>query len=82
MDTDDRPKLVYAKGTHVFQGLNCSICMGLMWNPHMAKCGHSFCQKCILQWMKQDKNCPTCRSKIVKNDLRPNRNLQDIVNEI
>ena len=56
----------------------CSICLELMALAHsVAPCGHSFCYTCILDWMKQNKNCPTC-SSVVENII-PCRVLDDII---
>lgn len=34
------------------------------------ECGHLFCRRCTRQLLKFKKECPTCRAKIVKEELR------------
>lgn len=45
----------------------CSICMN-EFPPDVqvayTKCYHMFCCTCISEWMKQQKNCPCCRTKL------------------
>ncbi|KAM4697723.1 RING finger protein 151 [Rhinophrynus dorsalis] len=31
--------------------------------PVMISCGHIFCRKCILQWLKRQQTCPCCRTE-------------------
>lgn len=46
---------------------HCSICMN-EFPPDVqvayTKCYHMFCCTCISEWMKQQKNCPCCRTKL------------------
>ncbi|CBN76221.1 conserved unknown protein [Ectocarpus siliculosus] len=45
----------------------CPICQDLLpeENRGIVKCGHVFCLKCVLQWVKKQQNsCPTCRAKV------------------
>ncbi|XP_053327997.1 RING finger protein 151 [Spea bombifrons] len=44
--------------------LLCSICRGVMKCPVMISCGHIFCRKCILQWLKRQQTCPCCRTEV------------------
>ena len=48
--------------------VECSICLEVVYSKRRARyfgilseCSHSFCYKCITQWRKRNKNCPTCR---------------------
>jgi len=43
---------------------NCSICLDTPKEPFVSQCGHSFCNKCILQWIMQHDECPLCRNSI------------------
>lgn len=44
--------------------LTCSICSELFISAVTVNCQHSFCELCILTWMKNSKNCPICRQVI------------------
>mmetsp|Transcript_55323 Transcript_55323/g.130603 ORF Transcript_55323/g.130603 Transcript_55323/m.130603 type:complete len:115 (+) Transcript_55323:74-418(+) len=48
--------------------LDCSICLDLMHNAHVLDCGHTFCEDCIVDWMRRQRTCPVCRTPI---DGRP-----------
>ena len=43
--------------------LSCPICQELFEEPTRITCGHTFCNKCIVQWEKKSHNfqCPLCR---------------------
>jgi len=43
--------------------LSCPICQELFEEPTRITCGHTFCNKCIVQWEKKSRNfqCPLCR---------------------
>jgi len=45
----------------------CVICQELFKKAHTLSCSHSFCEQCITDWLKENKNCPTCR-KTVKGE--------------
>ncbi|XP_053550918.1 RING finger protein 151 [Bombina bombina] len=32
--------------------------------PVTIPCGHIFCRKCILQWLKRQQTCPCCRTEV------------------
>ena len=42
----------------------CSICLDSPKEPFESQCGHSFCNKCILQWIMCHDECPLCRGTI------------------
>ena len=44
--------------------MSCSICLDNAHNPFTSKCNHSFCNKCILEWITQNDDCPLCRNPI------------------
>lgn len=39
----------------------CSICMQVIVNATSLVCSHIFCKTCIDEWLKKNKNCPSCR---------------------
>ena len=49
--------------------LSCSICSEVFIKPVRLPCMHTFCKTCILQWEKNKKDCPFCRSKYKKAAL-------------
>ena len=52
--------------------LTCSICIASYKDATILKCGHSYCEKCITDWLNRDDHCPTCRKVCNKKDLIPN----------
>jgi len=47
---------------------NCIICMDTVKNPVMLDCTHLYCGSCIFKWVKDNKNCPYCRTPILSYD--------------
>ena len=48
--------------------LQCSICSEIFINPTLINCGHTFCEKCIDNWILQKEvnaSCPICRLWII-----------------
>ena len=43
---------------------NCSICLETNKDPFQSKCSHTFCNKCIMEWITQHDDCPLCRNPI------------------
>ncbi|XP_048204289.1 E3 ubiquitin-protein ligase TRIM38-like [Perognathus longimembris pacificus] len=69
----------------------CPICMNLMTHPVSIKCGHNFCQLCIVEFFNRvhllhpavtKLDCPLCRGLFDKNSLRPNKELENIIEVI
>ncbi|XP_069496472.1 zinc finger protein RFP-like isoform X2 [Ambystoma mexicanum] len=60
----------------------CSICLEYYKDPVTTKCGHNFCHSCISvcsQGSEAGLPCPQCREVCPRGDVRPNRQLQTIV---
>ncbi|XP_078497924.1 E3 ubiquitin-protein ligase TRIM11-like [Lissotriton helveticus] len=60
----------------------CSICLEYFTDPVIIDCGHNFCRSCITQsWEGRDGNfpCPQCREISSGKNLRPNRQLRNMV---
>ncbi|XP_039374818.1 zinc finger protein RFP-like [Mauremys reevesii] len=62
--------------------LTCSVCLDYFKDPVSLACGHHFCQACITQcWegLSTDFHCPECRETFSRRNLKPNRQLRNIV---
>ncbi|XP_069460524.1 uncharacterized protein [Ambystoma mexicanum] len=60
----------------------CPICLEYYKDPVITKCGHNFCRSCISgcsQGSGSGLPCPQCREVCPQGDLRPNRQLQSMV---
>ncbi|CAM5098194.1 unnamed protein product [Natator depressus] len=60
----------------------CPICLEYFTHPVTLECGHNFCQACIAQcWEGPDTaaSCPQCRETVQQRNLRPNRQLANIL---
>ncbi|XP_002157712.2 E3 ubiquitin-protein ligase rnf8 [Hydra vulgaris] len=42
----------------------CIICQELFIGATTLSCAHTFCELCLMMWMKKKKSCPVCRRKI------------------
>nr|XP_008104092.1 PREDICTED: zinc finger protein RFP isoform X3 [Anolis carolinensis] len=60
--------------------LSCPICLEYFKEPVILSCGHNFCQSCLDQyWEEKEASCPQCREKVQGGDIRPNRQLANVV---
>uniref|UniRef100_A0A803SLE2 Tripartite motif containing 39 n=1 Tax=Anolis carolinensis TaxID=28377 RepID=A0A803SLE2_ANOCA len=60
--------------------LSCPICLEYFKEPLSLSCGHNFCQSCLDQcWEGKEASCPQCREKVQEGDIRPNRQLVNVV---
>ncbi|XP_043384106.1 zinc finger protein RFP isoform X2 [Chelonia mydas] len=60
----------------------CPICLEYFKDPVITNCGHNFCLACISQcWEGPDTatSCPQCRETVQQRNLRPNRQLANMV---
>lgn len=48
---------------------NCAICLGMIHDGSIIKCGHFFCYDCIHNWLKNKKSCPICKMETNKSEL-------------
>uniref|UniRef100_A0A8C8T9T4 Tripartite motif-containing protein 30A-like n=1 Tax=Peromyscus maniculatus bairdii TaxID=230844 RepID=A0A8C8T9T4_PERMB len=68
--------------------VTCPICLELLKEPVSADCDHSFCRACItLNYESSKVNegegiCPVCRVSYQFGNLRPNRQLANIVGKL
>ncbi|XP_044840091.1 uncharacterized protein LOC123346681 [Mauremys mutica] len=62
--------------------VTCSVCLEYFTDPVTIECGHNFCRACISQcWGESESNfsCPQCRETALQRNLRPNRQLGNLV---
>ncbi|XP_015267766.1 PREDICTED: E3 ubiquitin-protein ligase TRIM41-like isoform X2 [Gekko japonicus] len=63
--------------------LTCSICLEYFRDPVMlTECGHNFCRLCLTRsWGEPpaDASCPQCREMVQPRNLKPNRQLANVV---
>lgn len=59
------------------RNMECSICLDIISNKkYISKCGHCFCQTCIILWilnefiMEKSRTCPNCRNNIEEDIIR------------
>ncbi|CAM4652495.1 unnamed protein product, partial [Caretta caretta] len=60
----------------------CPICLEYFREPVTLECGHNFCQACISQCWKgsnTDVSCPQFRQAVQQRNLRPNRQLANVI---
>uniref|UniRef100_A0A452HVV5 Uncharacterized protein n=1 Tax=Gopherus agassizii TaxID=38772 RepID=A0A452HVV5_9SAUR len=60
----------------------CPICLAYFKDPVITNCGHNFCQVCISQCWEGSAtaaSCPQCRETVQERNLRPNRQLANMV---
>lgn len=51
------------------KSFTCTICLNIIYDGSISRCGHFFCQKCIHNWLKNNKTCPICKRETKKLDL-------------
>lgn len=57
----------------------CPISMGIMRDPVLAKCSHTFERSEIERWLEKNSCCPECRATIDRTDLVSNRVLKSLI---
>ncbi|XP_060523711.1 E3 ubiquitin-protein ligase COP1-like isoform X1 [Cylas formicarius] len=58
---------------------SCPICLTLIEEAHITKCGHTFCYGCITKALENQKRCPKCNSAITITEIFPNFLLNDLI---
>ncbi|GAU19142.1 hypothetical protein TSUD_79650 [Trifolium subterraneum] len=63
--------LKYRKNEGLFDGTECSVCLGEFQEEEslklLPKCSHAFHVPCIDTWLRSHKNCPLCRAPVVND---------------
>lgn len=57
----------------------CRICYDLYRDPVITKCSHHFCSLCVRKYLLFQSKCPECHLDTFESDLRPDRDLQAIL---
>ena len=59
----------------------CSICHEPFTEPKLIPCGHLVCRKCVVSWLKsqRDAQCPLCRAPIVDPQQQRSCSAEEIV---
>ncbi|XP_067830171.1 E3 ubiquitin-protein ligase TRIM39-like [Heptranchias perlo] len=63
----------------------CPICLEFYKDPVTIDCGHNFCRACILHFWEPVRgkvSCPQCRSEFLQKNVRPNRFVSNIVENV
>ncbi|KAL0244170.1 hypothetical protein GEMRC1_008255 [Eukaryota sp. GEM-RC1] len=69
-------------GIELPEGFLCSIHTGLLIDPVVLPCGHSFCRECIQQWILLRQNCPSCRNPAHQHQVVDNYQLRDLIRDV
>lgn len=67
----------------MWEEVTCCICLDPVVEPVSIDCGHSFCRGCISEVGKSGGGvCPECRQCFLLKNLRPNRQLANMVDTL
>ncbi|CAG8736578.1 8493_t:CDS:10, partial [Dentiscutata erythropus] len=58
---------------------SCPICLDIMKEAFVGRCGHSFCYLCIIGHLDIKSDCPMCGSHLTKEQIYPNFSLNKIL---
>ena len=60
--------------------IQCSICLLILNNPLMTKCGHNYCNQCLKEIVESGiKSCPDCRKGFTKKRPKESSNESNVV---
>lgn len=62
--------------------LLCPICLQVLTEPFMSRCGHSFCLTCITTCLASKPECPVCKAPATKDALFPNFLAKELIQKI
>ena len=75
-----REKNIFQIVQPFFIDLFCAICFDYYCEPHMTRCGHTFCFDCLVKSLKERPVCPKCSDSLVgDNCYFPNHTVNDII---
>lgn len=58
----------------------CYICKEFLTAPVVTSCNHTFCSRCVREYLMKESYCPLCKSRQLESDLRRVTVLEEIVN--
>ncbi|XP_043353418.1 zinc finger protein RFP-like [Dermochelys coriacea] len=64
------------------EAATCPVCLEYFTHPVTLECGHNLCRACITQCWEETTtaaSCPQCRETVQQRNLRPNRQLANVV---
>ena len=50
---------------------DCPLCLEPLKAATVTRCGHSFCQECLHEWLAQKATCPLCRTAVTDLAVAP-----------
>ncbi|CAO2582397.1 E3 ubiquitin-protein ligase TRIM21 [Lemmus lemmus] len=67
----------------MWEDVTCAVCLDPMVEPMSIECGHSFCKECISEVGKNEGgSCPECRQHFLLRNLRPNRHIANMIENL
>jgi len=51
----------------------------VMENAMITKCGHSFSDRTVRDWLKEHNHCPLCNEELLESELKPNYALRNAI---
>jgi hypothetical protein len=66
----------------------CSVCQDFVCRPMTLACGHTFCKKCLDDWLRRQRLaamapfCPMCRHEIGASKAVRNRALENVMERL
>jgi len=51
------------KENKLVSAVECPICLDVMVGPVSLSCGHGGCERCIADWLRNNRTCPICRKR-------------------
>ena len=66
----------------ILQNFECLVWMNHYRSPHITKCGHSFCEECIFEWLNIKKQCPHWNEPLQVDQVFKNYQLEDLLRQL
>lgn len=67
----------------LFSHRTCPVCLCFFNDPTILPCEHTFCRQCIMTYLESGAtSCPECRQHFTKQDLKGNRTLKNLVEDV
>lgn len=66
----------------VSKHLFCTICQEVFDDAKRINCGHTFCNNCIIEWIKKNSRCPICRQQCTNIDLSKDLIASNIIGDL